>query len=139
MIKYFFQKVDVNSNMQELITKSIHLSNLTRSHFENNLTEVVPSATQGQSPGICLQIHRDSLACRLMLLSHSRCTWLAKVTTKFPDRLLSKFIKKHLCVTIALTLTVDEPVNDNGIYNRCRDSLSEVRVAAPIGIERRGC
>ena len=101
--------------------------------------EAVPSTTPGQPLGICLQIHRDSLACQLALLSHSRCTWLAKVTTKSPDRLLSKFIEKHLCVTIALTLTVDEPMNDNSIYNRCRDSLSEVRVAAPIGIKRRGC
>ena len=109
------------------------------SNFENNLTEAVPSATPGLPLGILLQIHRDSLACWLMLLSHSRCTQLVKVTTKSPDRLLSKFIEKHLCVTIALTLTIHEPMNDKGIYNRCRDSLSEVRVAAPIGIKRRGC
>ena len=112
---------------------------VTHSHFENNVTEVVPSTTPGQPPGIFLQIHCDSLACWLMLLSHSRCTQLAKVTTKSPDRLLSKFIENHLCVTIALTVTVDEPMNDNGIYNRCRNRFSEVRVAAPIGIKRRGC
>ena len=110
---------------------------MTRSHFENNLMEMVHSATPGQPLGICLQIHCDSLAYQLMLLSHSRCTQLEKVTTKSPDRLLSKFIEKHLCVTTALTLIIDEPMNDDSIYNRCRDNLSEARVAAPIVIKKK--
>ena len=64
-----------------------------------------------------LQIHHDSLACLHVLLSHSRCTRLAKVTTKSPGRLLSKFIEKQLGVTIALTLTIPDPMNDRSIYS----------------------
>ena len=95
----------------------------------------VPSATPGQPLGICLQIHHHSLACWHVLLTCSECTRLARVTTKSPGRLLSKFIESQLGMTIALTLTITEPMNDKSIYSVCGDSLSEV--AAPMSIERR--
>ena len=111
---------------------------LTRSHFEMTLTTAVPGTTPGQPLGIYPQIHHDSIACRHVLLTHSGCTRLARVTTKSPVGLLSKFIEKQLCVTIALTLTVLESLNDKGTYRVLWDSLLEFRVAAPISIERWG-
>ena len=90
--------------------------NVTHSHFEMTLTKAVPGTTPGQPLGICLQIHHDSLACWCVLLTCSGCTQLARVTTKSPVRLLSKFIEKQLCVTIAFTLTILESLNDKDIY-----------------------